>query len=120
MMLFHYDLFVENHIAEATDESTAHYVRSQAIGVFESEVESCERNEGDLRDVGEVSAELKSRLLIAEKPDVEGQTYGAVHPSTRHVASFGEVKEDDEDDGDIVSIHCSVSDARHDLDYLCY
>ena len=127
-------------MAESTDEDAARFMRSQEIGVLESEFESrdndgenteTELTSGREQEVGKDNSATEGHLRIAEESDDARRETVAQSPVVsgsvgRLVAGFGRIDESDSEQGDVEgegncdnSDHSTESDNRHSLDYLC-
>ena len=127
-------------MAESIDEDAARFMRSQEIGVLESEFESRgndgENTENELtsgkeQEVGEDNFAAEGQLRIAEESDDAGRETVAQSPVVsgsvgRPVAGFGQIDECDSEQGGVEGEgncddldHSTESDNRHSLDYLC-
>ena len=125
-------------MAESTDEDAARFMRSQEIGVLESEFESQGNGgvntENELtsvggHDVGEYSSGADDRLRIVEESDDaerEAVPHSPGDSAGRPVAGFGQVDESESEQDDVEeegndddSDRSTESDKRHSLDYLC-
>ena len=127
-------------MAESTDEDAARFMRSQEIGVLESEFESQGNGGGNTEneltsvgghDAGEDSSGADDRLRIVEESDdaeraVVAHSLPVGDSAGRPVAGFGQVDESESEQDDAEgegndddSDRSTESDKRHSLDYLC-
>ena len=102
-------------MAESIDEDAARFMRSQEIGVLESEFESRGKDGGSTENeltsgkeqaTGEDDSAAEGRLKIVEESDDAGREAvaqsSAVSGSVgRPVAGFGQIDENDSEQGDI-------------------
>ena len=127
-------------MAESTDEDAARFMRSQEIGVLESEFESQGNGGGNTEneltsvgghDVVEDSSDADGQLRIVEESD-DAERAAVTHSlaadgsAGRPVAGFGQIDESESEQDDAEgegndddSDRSTESDKSHSLDYLC-
>ena len=105
----------KQRMAESTAKDAARFMRSQEVGVLESEFESRgndgentdnELTSGKKQEVGEDSSAAEGQLRIAEESDDAGRETVAQSPVVsgsvcRPLAGFGQIDESDSEQGDV-------------------